>query len=173
MMHYMTESRHLTGSVSCCTRLNNANAPHCRSPSLGSNSMSDGERQSRDDRYYANHQPPNDVAGEVPEIYIPQPEFLNRIPASELRFGQFLLLTSAPLPCIGLLMRERNTIKYMARWLILQSRFLPNLSKCSLFGRSHSSFEIVETRRDRHRNDARASPALPQHERLLLLDAAL
>jgi len=72
-----------------------------RSPSLGSNSLSDGERHdSRDDRYYGNghHQQPaaSEIIGQAPEIYIPQPEYLNRIPASELSQGSYKTYRSAP-----------------------------------------------------------------------------
>lgn len=58
-----------------------------RSPSLGSHSISDEERREREERYYG-HDENNrstSVDHEVPEIYIPQPEFLTRMPTSELR----------------------------------------------------------------------------------------
>ena len=67
----------------------------CRSPSLGSRSHSDGEGGVNPhdvDRYYdgnSHHNPAvdNDIIGQVPEIYIPNPEYLTRFPASELRYS--------------------------------------------------------------------------------------
>lgn len=54
------------------------------SSDAGSGSLSDGEGQ----RYYADHRRTPVGVSEVPEIYIPQPEFYNtqRPVASELRF---------------------------------------------------------------------------------------
>ena len=64
-----------------------------RSPSLGSNSLSgveEGEDPRDVDRYYGantHHQAvSSDMVGQVPEIYIPNPEYLSRFPASELRY---------------------------------------------------------------------------------------
>lgn len=60
-----------------------------RSPSLGSGSLSMDERRERE-YHYGQHDENNrsntSVDHEVPEIYIPQPEFLTRMPTSELRW---------------------------------------------------------------------------------------
>lgn len=75
-----------------------------RSPSLGSRSHSDGEGGVNPhdvDRYYdgnSHHNPAvdNDIIGQVPEIYIPNPEYLTRFPASELSQGSYKTYRSAP-----------------------------------------------------------------------------
>ena len=53
-----------------------------RSPSLGSDSMDERREYHYHDE---NNRSNTSVDHEVPEIYIPQPEFLTRMPTSELR----------------------------------------------------------------------------------------
>lgn len=78
-----------------------------RSPSLGSGSLSMDEER-REERYrYGQHDENNrsttSIDHEVPEIYIPQPEFLTRMPTSELRseqrHSQFYFLLIHPNSC--------------------------------------------------------------------------
>lgn len=62
------------GEICCCC---------CRSPSLGSDSMDERREYHYHDQ---NNRSNTSVDHEVPEIYIPQPEFLTRMPTSELRW---------------------------------------------------------------------------------------
>ena len=58
-----------------------------RSPSLGSTTDEERRQREEEDRYYSqdDHNRSTSIDHQVPEIYIPQPEFLGRMPTSELR----------------------------------------------------------------------------------------
>lgn len=78
---------------------NDAIQTYQRSPSLGSGSLSMDERRERE-YHYGQHDENNrsntSVDHEVPEIYIPQPEFLTRMPTSELSQGSYRTYRTAP-----------------------------------------------------------------------------
>ncbi|XP_057369483.1 uncharacterized protein LOC130690494 [Daphnia carinata] len=78
---------------------NDAIQTYQRSPSLGSGSLSMDEER-REERYrYGQHEENNrstSVDHEVPEIYIPQPEFLTRMPTSELSQGSYRTYRTVP-----------------------------------------------------------------------------
>ncbi|KAI9558851.1 hypothetical protein GHT06_015640 [Daphnia sinensis] len=79
---------------------NDAIQTYQRSPSLGSGSLSMDEER-REERYrYGQHDENNrsttSIDHEVPEIYIPQPEFLTRMPTSELSQGSYRTYRTVP-----------------------------------------------------------------------------